>query len=658
MLTRMFAYFTLFSYLLVGSLAVRFLQAQVITLTLPTQYFSYFSAYKISTAKEEIIASPQLAFSKIKFPGENKVLNTAVLRMEKVAGIKLNFQESIKISPVLLNNHLPENLVALFSELREELLAETTPVVDKVSTKLSASSEPEFFDYTEVTSDEKKPVEQEAQEVAQIQKSETQEASQISSPENIVEEIPIDELIGFDYSRASADAKSQSLPTVTKVTTPVVRSAVIKKSAPIKWEVSHPKTSPKSKVTTQEEANPLVAGSEKSSGLTTQAAPLYQNRVTIQVTGTDFIENREEVGFEVRFQDDYKDSFNDYNNGSVTIDHDLAQSKMTRSMVVLKRGYIPTNTDLILEEGVSEVVIPLVEESTFNDLLAPYGSRGAIGAVLVELDKASLGASLDVPYSQLLRLDAELKITQEDNYVYELFVGVQAGNAMLSYKTRKGEDVSKIIHVHEHELTFETNFFENPQTLTLSLFEEDLLSKERTPLIISSQEVKKFASKDLSSKHNDHTYMLHFEKSLLGGRKYLELSHQREPIFVGLKDHKSLVIPSENFMRYLLSRFEGGRLGSRCMIQVNLSKKALSYEVASESVGQSLVTYPQVLDADGKFYDSVGPKSRKIIIVGENQGPQNLNPDSKVNIKIVYEDGTTDFIGTYCSPNTYLVEQL
>jgi hypothetical protein len=91
---------------------------------------------------------------------------------------------------------------------------------------------------------------------------------------------------------------------------------------------------------------------------------------------------------------------------------------------------------------------------------------------------------------------------------------------------------------------------------------------------------------------------------------------------------------------------------------VNLNKEAQKVDVAGESVGSSLMTSTQILDADGKFYDSVGPKSRKVIVLGENQGAPDYAQDSKINFKITYQDGTVQYLGSYCSPNTYLVEQL
>jgi len=331
---------------------------------------------------------------------------------------------------------------------------------------------------------------------------------------------------------------------------------------------------------------------------------------------------------------------------------------MTRSVALLKHGFAPTNVDLILEEGASDISIPLIEENTFNEMLAPYESRGAIGAVLVELEDGVESASIDVPYSQVLKLNKNLQATETDVFSYQLFLGVRAGNAMLSYKSTNGEVTSKILHIHEHELTFETNFFEDVQSEQVSLVEEDLLSKEKTRLIISTNSIKQFATDKLAKKINDNTFRTDFNRTLLGGRKYVELIHQQEPIFVGYRNSSVLEIPSENFMRYVLSKFESGKLGSRCLIQINLTQKAVRVDMGSESIGESLMTSMQALDADGKFYDSVGEKTRRLIVVGENQGAMELGQDSKINFKITYRDGSVQYLGSYCSPNTYLVEQL
>lgn len=682
MLTRMFAYFTLFTYLMVGTLAVRLLLPETTTVEVSSSYLKLFKKYELSSQALPEIEAPTMAFQEIIIPDEvkprpvvRKVAKAApapspapvVMKIEKVAKNELPFHEPVTLKPVRVNEELPQNLASLYVEFKYEMVAEADgSITDEISTSLAANdAEPEFFEYPVETPAPKKSEEPASTEVAKIENTPIEDnhssiaAAAASQTEVILaDEVAVGDLITFDYSKAEQDLKEQNLPTVSKMTTHQIQPEASTNFQHQKWEIKNSKKKKKG-VTTQKGANPYIKNNKKILPPIEPVAPKrYSNRVTIQLSGTNLKEVREEVGFEVRFQDDLNETVQDYNTGAITLDQELSSPKMTRSMTVLKRGYAPTNTDLILEEGVSEVVMPVLEESVFNELLAPYGSRGPIGAVLIELDESVEESNLDVPYSQVLKLDGDMQITESDDYRYQLFVGVKAGNALLSYREANGETTSKIIHIHEHELTFETNFFEVVKDERIKLFEEDLLSKDKTPLIVASGEVREFASDKTSQKINNHTYKMQFNRTLLAGRKYLELGHQEEPIFVGFKDSNSADIPSENFMRYMLSRFEGAKLGNRCLIQINLSKMAVKIDVGSESTAQSLVTYTQVLDSDGKFYDSVGAKSRKVIIVGENQGAPGISQDAKVNAKITYADGTVQYLGSYCSPNTYLVEQL
>lgn len=688
MLTRMFAYFTLFMYLVVGSVCVRFFMPEMKTVEISSEYLSLLSKTEFKSQEIETISAPEMSFAEIKFPAPAKAVakvkpqpkkivvaqfKPSEMKFHSVAKNELPFAEPVVINPVKMNYELPQKLASLYVDFEYDMIASAeAPVQDEISTTQSVDAEPEFFEYKEekvvANKDEVPAPKETTEEVINVADGAVMEESTTPQTVNNVnnvddvntaaEEIAVDDLIAFDYSKAEADVKAQTMPTVSTVTThPMIPAIPV--AQPIKWDVkSKPSKKAKPVTTQQEEKNNLFDNAEMNHLVAKEAPKTFPNRMTIQLTGTDLNKTKSEVGFEIRFQDDLSDAVQDYNSGEISMDQELAQPKMNRSITALKLGFAPTNTDLILEEGVTELSIPAISEETFNELLAPYESRGPIGAVLVELDEQVEGASLDVPYSQVLKLNENLKVTEGDDFTYQLFVGVKAGNAMLSYKGLRGDITSKIIHVHERELSFESNFFEDVLNEKVSLLEEDLLGKEKTPLILATEEVKQFATTKTATKINDHTYKTDFNRTLLGARKYLELSHQSEPVFVGFKEATELDIPSESFMRYILSKFEGARLGNRCLVQVNLSKKALKVDVAAESVGTSLMTYTQILDADGKFYDSISSKSRKIIVVGENEGAPDLSQDGKINFKITYQDGSIQYLGSYCSPNTYLVEQL
>ncbi len=670
MLTRLLTSLALALYLVVGCLGVRVFAPEMTTITLNSNALSFFSKTKLADEKIEVLELPEIAFNEIKFPVEPKI----VVKPAKIAAAKplntttqmvyttlakneLPFYEPVKLSPVVMEEALQTNLVALYKDFSYEVVAE---VKDEVSNQMAAvetEAEPEFFEYSEpVVAATPAPVE-EAAVVSTNESTETTETKIVhtvdekQNVDNSSEVVSIDDLLVFDYSKAEKEIKEQTMPVVGVVTTQkanpskIVEKFTVEESKPVKKK----KQAPAEKMTTQNEAV------EKNALFVDKSYPM---NVTIQAFGTNLVKAFPEVGFEVRFQDDLGEAIQDYGTGAVTINETLAQSRMTRSISLLKRGYAPTNTDLLMDEETTGVSIPLVEEEKFNELMAPFEVRGVIGAVLVELDDSTENAKLDVPVSDVLKLDGDLLVTEGEDFRYLLFLGVKAGNALLSYEDNQGNVTSRIIHIHEREVTFDANYFENVTSEKVRLVEEDLLTKEKTPLVIASSSVKEFATNKTATKINNHTYETNFGKVLLGSRKYLELSHQSEPLFVGFREQTTLEIPSENFMRFILSKFAGSNLGNRCLVQVNLNKEALKVDVAGESVGQGLVTYTQVLDADGKFYDSVGPKSRRVIIMGENQGSPDYAMDSKINVKVSYQDGTVQYLGTYCSPNTYLVEQL
>ncbi len=650
--TRMFTYFTLGLYLFVGALTMRVLLPSVTTIELPINSLSYFSPIKFHLAKADPLPSPVINFAAIDFPRNEIHIKKKVTKItknvaiEKVSNYQLNFDELVELSALYAKIKLPVNLVAFYKELKPETAVKIESLQDEVSTAMASSNNPDFFEYPKSAKSSTEKI----KDANELDEDRIVKDQKVIS-ENKEEEIAVSDLITFDYSKAETDVKAKKMPTISSV-------SIQKNDLPVNQLNIHTndKVILKKKVSTQNQTKSENTLASKS--IVSESNEGYSSRLTIQVTGTDLNKTESAVGFELRGQDDLGEVFSDYNNGMIVMDQEIAQSKMTRSVTVLKRGFIPTNTDLILEDGVSEVTLPLIVENRYNELLAPYESRGPIGAVLVELEEEVVSASLDVPYSQVLQLDENMQVTKDQSFTYQLFVGVKAGNALLSYKSENGESTSKIIHIQDHELTFDANFFETVIEEKVALFEEHLLGKEKTPLIISSDHVRQFASNVTTKKINNHTYKTYFNRTLLGARKYLELTHQNEPVYVGYKETSELEIPSESFMQYVLSRFEGSKLDNRCLVQVNLKNKVSRVDVSSESVGQSLETFTQMLDADGKFYDSVGEKTEKIIVVGEDNGSSEATKDGKINLKITYQNGSIQFLGTYCSPNTYLVEQL
>jgi len=742
-LRRFFTALTLLTYLIVGSVAVRFCVPESVTIQFSSFYLNLVTDAPLNGTEESVIEEPSIAFADIVIPVE-KVIVKAPVRVaavkvptaaktvlvkpsamvwRKTAPNELPFQETVKLSKIFIQQELPTQLASLYHDLSIQ-----DSVVDEVSTKvagaakISADAEPEFFEYpteetvptTATKTAEKVPTEVKKENtlnnnvpievVASTPEVESQnlvDLVDVSNTQEVTEAVPVAEYSGteaevtetapaapsvvaatavepefFDYAAdvatqpevktetAKVEPKVETTPiaTVNQVVVfdyPKANAAIATQTIPTVSNVTIQKPRPAfAPIVNAEPETAVPDYTQQDHFMKSALTAGYPVSMNVVAMGSDLKKIEILKGFEVRFQDDMNEILEDYGTGEVAVNANLSQPKMTRTMTILKRGFIPTTTELILDKETLSVSIPMLEDETFNNLQAPFERKSTVGAVLIELDDASELAKLDVPFGEVVKLNGDFKKTENDDFRYQLFLGVQAGNAMISYHRGTSEVLNKIIHVHENEVTYDSNFYEDVVNEKVRLYEEDLLGKESSPLVISGEQVKIFASNTASKKVNNHTYKMNFGDSHLGGRRYIELTHQSEPVFVGIRDNNNVSVPSENFMRFILSKLEGAKLANRCMIQINLTKKAEKFDVAAESVADSLSVTTQVLDNDGKFYESISEKTQKIVVIGENDGSEQISPDAKVNVKIQYQDGTVQFLNSYCSPNTYLVEQL
>jgi hypothetical protein len=662
MLTRMFAYFTLVCYLVVGTVVVRFCADKDVKISLSTSYLEAFSNSSMETVSNiALFEVPKMEFSEVKIASETKpIQKTRIIQVKKtilpdnrkiVGQIELPFHEIIKESPVIGQADMPVTMSLLYDEyVKKEVIVaekkvETKIIVteDQVSTKLASAEKTESVIEEEVVAELVEETKEEAPAVVKVDEVVSEPEffdypAKASAPSTQTEKVklaslndkPTNDLVAFDFKQVQKDIQDKAIPTVSA-------------------------SSPKLQKKVQHDYSSAFTAENKEKIPVNDSYPVS---LSIHALGADLSKTEELNGFEVKFQDNLSESLEDYGSGEIKFEAELNHAKMTRSVTFLKRGYVPTSSEIILEEGTGSISIPLIEEEVLNNLNSEFERNGPVGSLLVELDDETELAKLDVPFGNVIKLNGDLKKTENEDFRYQLFIGVKSGNAMVSYHKANREVVTKIIHVHENELTYDANYYEEIINEKIKLYEEDLLSKENAPLIISAENVRVFATNRISKKISNNTYKLDFGSTNLAGRRYIELNNQQEPIFIGIRDNSSVSVPSENFMRFILSGVEGTKLGNRCLVQVNLENKIKNFDVASESVGASLMIQSQALDSDGKFYDSVSEKTKKLIIVGESHSSSTHYDDAKINIKIEYENGSEQYLSTYCSPNTYLVEQL
>lgn len=598
-----------------------------------------FPTVKFKSVDKEIIIIEEV------FAPTNHQNNEESEWREIQGAVELPTKDDFIVAKVEAQDLVGTSLVALLDNVEmpaESMIAEektiapvapVLPVVDEVKVvqakTAEVEAEPEFFEY-ENTKDEV-PAEVVAAAPAPVvdEYSPPKEMIKPVAPEVTTqsEKEELEDLVAYNYAMPAA--------TIAKV--PTLKEA--KKNSPA---ISHVTTQPQMNTQKKSGTNALVSTHD---AITVVAALSVSNTLT---------KLRQ---FELRAQDDAAQTLQDRGAGVVEIKEIIAAENGSRSFVLLQRDHVPTHTDIPVVRGKVELEIPAFEK----DFLSQYArapKQLPLGYLLVELDDETESVNVDGLKSVQTFFTSDFKVTKDSDYRYVLFAGVEAGNRLVTYLRGDGKKSQRIVHIHEEEVTFDPNLYGSRGDITLNLFEEDVLSRTKKELSISGEQVELTFGGGKAEKLSTNTYRLKTPPLLLGSRHYLTLTHQNEEIFLGVDKSGSAEIPSESLIREVIRKFNLEGHASACLIQVNLNGPVKKYEVLAESHAQAHVSYGLALDDDGQFYESLGESSRRLFIMSENQGGEETSANAKINIRLEYQDGSTRNFASFCSPNTYLVEQL
>ena len=90
-------------------------------------------------------------------------------------------------------------------------------------------------------------------------------------------------------------------------------------------------------------------------------------------------------------------------------------------------------------------------------------------------------------------------------------------------------------------------------------------------------------------------------------------------------------------------------LKDRCLVQINLSKDVKEIKANGKNRSGEMLIETSFLDSDGEF-SRESDLAKNAFLVGDLEG--------QFSVRLDYTDGTTEFLKTFCSEGTYLVEQL
>ncbi|PIK14305.1 hypothetical protein [Halobacteriovorax sp. JY17] len=333
--------------------------------------------------------------------------------------------------------------------------------------------------------------------------------------------------------------------------------------------------------------------------------------------------------------------------GAIEIEEMINERVSTIRGTILSSDTFPTIVELPLEYGDFLVNIPLLER---DDVFKRFeGIRGAM--LLVELDESTDSIDIDHKYVERILLNDRFKKVEEgDDYRFILYVGVEPGNTLIQYLTLNNEVGEKIVHLVEDHVLYESNTYIQSKKEKIELFETKLLGKNDLELNIDGDDIRYFNTGIGSKSIGLNLYEIERPVLPLGMRKYVELKHLGESIYVGFMDNKSLHVPSREYLNYVMDTLKIGDLDNKCLIQVNFSKNIVDMKVASESYKGPIGIEKLYLDKDGMFNTDASDFAKKVFMVGDTTGT--------MNIEVEYSDQSRDYIQTFCSSNTIIVEQL
>jgi len=472
---------------------------------------------------------------------------------------------------------------------------------------------------------------------------------------------PDDGLITFDYSKPESQVTTQVSPLDDIPEFPVV---VGQQKKAISREVAKAMSrainqSPKL-ATTQKSVTPLTALEPEAYIRSENEGCDYsgvKGEAVVCLAALDIhLDSQKSEGENQVFNYSVSPAFDPYNkinddsSGKVSIRHILSGDSGNFIGTMERSGRVPTHIDLELIEGSFDMAVPFISSEGLERLFEKNEINTGGGILLFDLEEDIDIVEIDQDYTiKLFFAETFKQVREEEDYRYVMFVGVEPGNVLSTFRTMKSKLIQKIVHVYDDEITFEFTSYIKSKNKIYRFLEENAFSKVGKPLGIEGEMIKNFNAKGVAKQISLDSYKIKLPHTFKGERNYFKMEHLSAPIFIGTQT-ENVLLPTESFISNALEAHELSDLEGSCLIQVNLSKRVLDYKLEGSTRNGVMAVRANFIDNDGQFNSEITTSAKKIFIQGDLQGQIFLN--------VKYEDETEDLLKSYCSDGTYLLEQL
>lgn len=355
-------------------------------------------------------------------------------------------------------------------------------------------------------------------------------------------------------------------------------------------------------------------------------------------------------GFEFVPDYDRAERMSDSAAGEIMLGYSLTGEMNTQTGLVQAQGIIPTRIEVALG-SMKGLEVPLLNENGIQKFLQKQGLSIEGNLLMIALNSNIIDTEIDSDFGAKFIFDKNFKPVQQINGAsFVLYAGVKTGNVLVKYLLANKENAQKIVYVGDGEMYFEDPSFTTSSRETFTFTTRSLLGQKKKELSIDGGAISFFNTNTSAKKKTLNAYELKVPTLVTGMRKYLEFKHLKDSIFVGLSSEKEVEIPGNDFIGKVLEMNQVNSLKERCVVQLNLSKDLRGFTANGKNRSGEMFVETTYLDKDGNFTRDSFEYADKAFIVGDMEG--------QFSVKLDYTDGSSEFLKTFCSEGTYLVEQL
>ncbi|MDA8793466.1 hypothetical protein N9N67_09475, partial [Bacteriovoracaceae bacterium] len=420
--------------------------------------------------------------------------------------------------------------------------------------------------------------------------------------------------------------------------------------------VNNTKDGKSSNISTKPEANQQSGVAPSSSDQGKEGfynpRPAETNSETVITARSIGLKNSKKLkNFDINFMDDLDEYKSSNLSGKVILNTSIVNSHGNRRLKLSAKGTWPTQVDVSIDEGSFVYDDVVLLEQDFVDSLKLYEQHQDHRAIALFRLNEDI-EDIEIEGGEKVYLNKKLKKVNPSAASYVLFKGLTPGNTIVNFILAIGDrETSKIVYIPEGELYYDDPLIRVVDKSNFNIQEMYLTANKGRPLSFAPKIFENFFYDSKMKKIGINKYREGRTYLPLGTRNYYAINFKKEKIYFGTGSKSSISLPGLEFSDFVMDELQlSDPMKDECLVQLNFSKQV--EKVSFETYGEygSTMGDLKYRTARGDFVSEVEDEIVNAYLISKEQGV--------FFVKVKYIDQSYDYLQTFCSIGSYLVEQL